>query len=132
MTIKDTKRLITSPDLINDLVYHDITKMQREVGPLWRYMDGSMVSEADVTVLVREVERDVPEDSDVGPSVHKHDVNQLYCLLGEIKIEVTLEGEKHLVKGPASILVPAGTNHAIRFAGGKGYLVNVLSKATYG
>ena len=132
MTIKDTKRLITSPELIKELVYHDIGTMQGEVGPLWKYMDHSMVPESDVTVLVREVERDVPEDSDIGPSLHKHEVNQLYCLIGEIKVEVTLQDEKHLVKGPASILVPAGTNHAIRFAGGKGYLVNVLSKATYG
>ena len=132
MIIKHTKRLITAPKLISELVYHDVRKMEREVGPLWKYMDSSMVPESDVTVLVREVEREVPEDSDVGPSPHKHEVNQLYCLIGEIKVEVTLEDEKHLVRGPASILVPAGTNHAIRFAGGKGYLVNVLSKATYG
>ena len=132
MIIKDTKRLIVTPKLISELVYHDVRKMEREVGPLWKYMDSSMVAESDVTVLVREVEREVPEDSDVGPSLHKHEVNQLYCLIGEIKVEVTLEDEKHLVKGPASILVPAGANHAIRFAGGKGYLVNVLSKATYG
>ena len=57
MTIKDTKRLITSPNLINDLVYHDITKMQREVGPLWKYMDGSMIPESDVTVLVRDISK---------------------------------------------------------------------------
>jgi hypothetical protein len=117
MTIKDTKRLIASPKLINELVYHDITKMQREVGPLWKYIDDSMVPESYVTVLVREMERDIPEDSDAGPSPHTHDVNQLYCLLGEMKIEVTPESEKHLVKGPASTLVPADTNHAIRFAG---------------
>jgi len=130
MTSKHTKRFVVVPELIGKLVYHDVSKMEREVGPLWKYMDSTLVPETDVTVLVRKVERD-PGASNVGPSVHKHDVNQLYCLIGEFELEVTLGAEKHLVKGPASILVPAGMDHAIRFVGGKGYLVNVLSRATY-
>lgn len=130
MISKDTKTFIAAPELISKLVYHDVSKMEREVGPLWKYMDSTLVPETDVTVLVRKVERD-PGASDVGPSVHKHDVNQLYCLIGEFELEVTLGAEKHLVKGPASILVPAGMDHAISFVGGKGYLVNVLSRATY-
>ena len=129
--MNETKRFIVTPQLIGDLVHHDITKMEREVGPLVKYMDSSMVPETDVTVLVREVEKD-PEASDVGPSVHKHDGNQVYCLVGEIELEVTLGSDKHLVKGPASILVPAGMDHAIRYVGGKGHLVNILSKASYG
>jgi len=132
MTLNDMKRFIVTPKPIEELVYHDITKMEKAVGPLWKYMDESLVPESDVTVLIREVERDVPEDSDIGPSVHTHDVNQLYCLIGKFKLQVTLGHEKHLVEGPASILVPAGTEHAIRFAGGTGILVNVLSKTAYG
>ena len=92
------------PQAIKELVHHDIPKMEQEIGPLFKLM---------------------------GPSPHTHEVNQLYCLLGDLELEVMLGVEKHRVKGPASILVPAGLQHAIRFAGGKGYLVNVLSGGRY-
>lgn len=89
------------------LVYHDVSKL---------------VPEADATVLARKEERD-PGTSDVGPSVYRHGANQLYCLIGEFELEVTRGAEQHLVKGPGSILVPVGMDHAIRFVGGKGYLL---------
>ena len=131
MSNTKTKRLIVKPKVIEELVFHDISKMEKATGPLLRFMDASMVPEADVTLLVRKVEREISEDSEIGPSLHSHDVNQLYCLLDDFKLEVTLGNDKHTVQGPASILVPAGTKHAIRFAGGTGYLVNVLSKGRY-
>ena len=130
MTPSGIERFIVKPQKIEELVHHDIRKMEEEVGPLFRYMSREMVPEADVTLLVRRIERD-PEASDVGPSLHRHAANQLYCLLGELEVEVTIEDEKKIVKGPASILIPAGANHAIRFLAGKGYLVNVLSGASY-
>jgi hypothetical protein len=89
-----------------------------------------MVPEADVTVLVRKIDR-APRMQDVGPSPHRHEVNQLYCLLGDIEVEVTIDNKKETVMGPASILIPAGKSHAIRFITGRGYLVNVLSGVTY-
>jgi len=131
MASKETGRLIVVPQRIGELVYHDVARMEQEIGPLWKYMDSELVPEADVTVLVREVKRNVSEDLKAGPSLHKHEVNQLYCLLGEVKLEVTLGTDKHMVQGPAAVLVPAGMTHAIRYAGGKGYLVNVLSGASY-
>jgi len=132
MSNRDSKRLIVKPNVIEELVHHDIAKMEKATGPLIKFMDGSMVDEADVTVLFRKIEGDVSEDSEIGPSLHDHDVNQLYCLLDEFKLEVTIGEEKQMVEGPASILIPAGTRHAIRFAGGTGYLVNILSKGEYG
>jgi hypothetical protein len=111
------KRFIVKPQAIEELVHHDIPKMEQEIGPLFKFMDREMVPESDVTLLVRQVNREVKDE--------------LYCLLGDVELEVMLGAEKHRVKGPASILVPAGMQHAIRFAGGKGYLVNVLSGARY-
>jgi hypothetical protein len=125
------KRYIVKPQTIEELVHHDISKMEQEIGPLFKFMDREMVPESDLTLLVRKVNRKEKEELSVGASPHTHDVNQLYCLLGDFELEVMLGNEKHRVKGPASILVPAGLRHAIRFAGGKGYLVNVLSGAHY-
>jgi len=130
MTSLGIHRFIVKPQKIEELVHHDIRKMEEEVGPLFRYMSREMVPEADVTLLVRRIERR-PHAPDVGPALHQHGVNQLYCLLGDLEVEVTIEAEKEIVKGPASILIPAGKNHAIRFIAGSGYLVNVLSGASY-
>lgn len=123
-------RFIVKPVRIEELVHHDIPQMEREVGPLFRFMNRDMVPEADVTLMVRIIERD-PRESNVGPHPHHHEGNQLYCLLGEVEVEVTIEDETANVKGPASIFIPAGKAHAIRYRGGRGYLVNVLSRGEY-
>jgi hypothetical protein len=128
---KEIERFIVQPLRIEELIYHDISRMETEVGPLFRFMDREMVSESDVTVLVREVRKEVSKNAGVGPSLHRHDSNQIYCLLGDLAVEVTLDRQKKLVQGPASILIPAGTEHAIRFSGGKGFLVNILSRSEY-
>jgi hypothetical protein len=131
MEKKKMQKYIVRPQLIEELVHHDIYRMEKGVGPLFKFMDQQMVKESDVTVLVRKVEKEPAQDLIIGPSLHKHEVNQLYCLLGDLELEVTLRDEKHRVKAPTSILVPAGIDHAIRFLKGKGYLVNVLSGAKY-
>jgi len=131
MEKKKMQKYIVRPRLIEELVYHDISRMEKGVGPLFKFMDQQMVKESDVTVLVRKVEKEPPQGLVIGPTLHKHEVNQLYCLLGDTELEVTLRDEKHRAKAPASILVPAGIDHAIRFLKGKGYLVNVLSGAKY-
>lgn len=125
------EKYIVKPQRIGQLVHHDIAKMEREAGSLWRFMENTMVPDADATVLVRKVEHELDETSQVGPEPHVHSVSQFYCLLDEIKLEVTLGQEKHMVKGPATIMVPAGTKHAIRFVGGTGYLVNILLQGSY-
>ena len=128
---KEIERFIVKPHRIEELIYHDISRMETEVGPLFRFMDREMVSESDVTVLVREVRKEVSKKAGVGPSLHRHDSNQIYCLLGDLVVEVIMGSEKKLVQGPASILIPAGTEHAIRFSGGRGFLVNILSRSEY-
>jgi len=125
------EKYIVKPQRIEELIHHDISRMEKGVGPLFKFMDREMVEESDVTVLVRYVEKEPPQDLVIGPALHKHEVNQLYCLLGDIELELTLGDEKHRAKAPVSILVPAGTDHSIRFVGGKGYLVNILSGAKY-
>ncbi len=124
-------RFIVKPLRLEELVYHDISRMEAEVGPLFRFMDAEMVPESDVTVLVRDVRKEVSGEAGAGPALHRHDANQIYCLVGELSVEVIMGSEKKLVQGPASILIPAGAEHAIRFAGGRGFLVNILSRSAY-
>ena len=125
------EKYIVEPERIDKLVHHDIKKMEEEAGSLWRFMESTLISEADITVLVRRVEQELDQSSEVGPDLHVHDVNQYYCLLDEFSLEATLGDEKKVVTGPATIMVKAGTAHKIRFIGGTGVLVNVLCKGKY-
>ena len=131
MAGKETSRFIVVPQRIREEAYHNIAQVEKEVGPLWKYMDSEMVLESDVTAEVQEVVRDPSEGLDVGPSLHKHEANQLFCLVGDVKVEVTLGADKHMVTGPAAILVPAGMDHTLRVLGGRGYMFEVLSSASY-
>lgn len=130
MTPPGMQRLIVKLQKIEELVHHDIGKMEEEVGALFQYMRRQMVAEADLTLLVRQIERD-PHSGQMGPSPHRHEANQLYCLLGDIEVEVIIENERATVKGSASILIPVWKTHAIRFISGMGFLVNVLGDASY-
>jgi len=105
--------------------------MEREIGPLFKFMDREMIPESDVTVLVRQVERVVSKESNLGASTHDHDRDELYCLLDDVEMEITLGTDTYLVKAPSSVLVPAGMKHATRYAGGKGYMVTILSGESY-
>lgn len=122
---------ITTPKRIEALVHHDISRMEHEAGSLWRFMECTMISEADVTILVRKVEREVEGHRRVGPEPHAHQVSQYYCLLDPLILEVSMGSEIRTVTGPATIMVPACTTHSIRFLGGEGYLVNVLRQNRY-
>ena len=125
-----TQRLIVVPELVDQLLYHDLSRTELEIGPLNRYMDRSLVQEADTTMLVREVKGVFPEyKPHVEP--HIHDVSEIYGIIGDLTVEVILEGERHRVRGPVCIFVPAGMMHAIHYVEGSGYLVAVLRKGMY-
>ena len=63
---------------------------------------------------VREV-KEVPSDLESHVEPHKHDVSQLYGIIGEITVEVILDGERHEVKGDHSLRIHSSryyTRHA--------------------
>ncbi len=129
MTSK-TDRFIVSPQPIEELVYHDMPQMKRVPGSHNTFMDSSLVRAADILLHVREV-KEVPSDLKSHVEPHKHDVSQLYGIIGELTIEVILDGERHEVKGPACVFIPAGTTHTLRLLKGNGYLLAILRKGKY-
>ena len=48
---------------------------------------------------------------------------QAFNLIGDLTVEVTLDGEKHEVSSPAAVFVPAGMMHTIFPLKGSGYVV---------
>ena len=62
---------------------------------------------------------------------HRHDASQLYGIIGDLKVEVFLEDERHEVQGPACIFIPAGMKHVLREMSGSGLLVVVVTQGKY-
>ena len=125
-----TDHLIVKAQLIEDLVFHEVERAQREIGPLYNFMEDCLVPDADICIHAREV-RQVPPDYQAHVAPHKHEVSSVYSIFGDLTMEITLEDEKHLVTGPASVFIPAGMNHAVRPVKGTGYLVMVIKGGKY-
>lgn len=125
-----TDRFIINPRIHKDFMYHDITRAAEEIGVGYRYIDNSMLPEADICVGVQEVKQ-VPRNFKPFIEPHKHQINQFYGIIGELSIEVTLDDERHEVNSPASIFIPAGLSHTFRPLKGSGYVVVVLRTGEY-
>ncbi len=120
-----------SPAIVRELLYHDMARAERELGPLLKFMDATIVEEADLVIHVRQVEKDPPNESKSTVDMHHHDESEVYCFLGDLKAEVTLGEEKHLVSAPAAVFIPAGMDHRIRYISGPGYMIGVVRSPKY-
>ena len=125
-----TNRFIVKPLIRDELKYHDIERAKREIGLGYIFMDTRLVEEADVHIGLQEV-KSVPPDFESFIEPHTHEVSQCYAIIGELTIEVTLEGERHEVEGPASIFIPPGMEHTFRPVRGNGYVVIVMTSKEY-
>ena len=124
-----TDYLIVKPRIHEELVYHDMERARKEIGLPYHYMGNTLVQGADVHVGLQEIKK-VPDDFEfVEP--HEHDVSQFYGIIGNLRVEVLLEDERHEIDGPASIFIPAGMRHTFRPLKGSGYVMIVLRKGEY-
>jgi len=128
MTSK-TNRLIVSPKPAEQLAAHDMSKFRRAGGSLDIYMDSSLVPEADTVLLVSDVKGVTQSGHHIEP--HKHDVSEIYGVIGDVTMEVLLEDERHEVTGPACVFIPAGMTHRCRVLHGNGVIVGIVRKGKY-
>lgn len=126
----ETDRYIVPGQVTGEVIYHDMARAMKEIGPNYDYMDSAWVPEADVHLAVRHVEQ-VPPDFKPYIDPHTHPVNQVYGISPGLTCEVILEGEKHEVTGPAGVFIPAGMMHTLWPRRGKGYFVVVTSGGEY-
>ena len=125
-----TDRFVVRPQLTGEIAHHDMSRARQEMGPSYNYMDQSLVPEADIVVHLTEV-RQVPSDFSPYVEPHQHEVSSFYGIVGELTVEVTLDGERHEVTGPASVFIPPGVMHSIRPLRGKGQMIIVLRRGNY-
>ena len=129
MTSK-TDRFVAAARPIKQLAYHDYTTLEPEDRTSKLMMDSSLVPEADITVVGGRKEIKPGRYWSV-PEPHKHEVSELYMILGDLTVEVILDGEGHEVTGPACVFVPAGMMHTIRMIRGSGYSFGILRAGKY-
>jgi hypothetical protein len=128
---KKTDHWIIRPKPVEEIPHHDMSQFerQRDIIPL-NYLDVSLIPEADLVVHVSEVKR-VPADFKPYVTSHKHEVSSFYGLIGDLTVEVILDGERHEVTGPASIFIPPEVMHSIRPLSGQGYMIIILRRGNY-
>ncbi len=127
-----TERFIVAPPPVTGEVpfHHDAARVQAGLGIPYTYMDSSLVPEADIRLVVRYI-KNVPTDFKPYVEPHKHEVSQLYALIGDLTYDVTLEGERREVTGPAAIFIPAGVVHTIHPLRGSGYIAIITRAGQY-
>ncbi|MFC1940846.1 hypothetical protein ACFLWL_00305 [Chloroflexota bacterium] len=118
-------RFIASPEPAPEEVpYHNMRQAADMLGPQYTYMSSSLVPEADMAFTLRHVER-VPPGFKSDDEPHKHDVSQLYAIIGKLNVAVILDGGRYEVNGPAAVFIPAGIAHTAHPLSGSGYLAVV-------
>lgn len=123
---KKNQRLITSAQPVDALVYHNMNRLRKAGGgaALFKYLDATLVKEADIAIFGREIKNATETDRYVEP--HAHDVSEVHLFLGNLAGEALLDGEKYEITAPGCVFTPAGTVHSIRVTKGSGNLVVIL------
>ena len=127
-----TEHFIIAPPPVTGEVplHHDAARVQEGLGIPYTYMDSSLVPEADMRFVARYI-KNVPPDFKPYVEPHKHDVSQLYVLVGDLTYEITLEDERHEVTGPATVFIPAGMTHSLHPLRGSGYIMTLVRTGKY-
>jgi len=130
MNKKETRRYVLQPKEVEPVPYHDIEKAKKAVASANILLDNSMTPDADMVIHVAEYRNlQKPVDTYVDP--HKHAFSSFYGVIGDLTIEVTLEGDRYEVSGPGSVFIPPGMMHSIRALKGDGHVLIVLRNGKY-
>jgi quercetin dioxygenase-like cupin family protein len=125
-----TDRYIVRPRIVGDIAHHDMSRVRRELGSPYVYMEDSLVPEADMVVHVTDI-KEVPLDFKPYVEPHEHEVSSFYGIVGELTVEVLLDDEEHEVTGPASVFIPPGVKHAVCPRRGKGQMIVIIRRGNY-
>ena len=111
--------------------YHETsTRIDRELGPGLSYASNNLVPGADMRIGVRKIKQ-VPPNYVSHLAPHKHEVSEVYGVIGDLTVEFILDGETREVTGPASMFIPAGMMHTYRPVRGSGYFMIVYRGGDY-
>ncbi|MFC1919228.1 hypothetical protein ACFLWX_00345 [Chloroflexota bacterium] len=124
-----TDHLIATPRKAEQLPFHS-AKAEQMKATDWVYMDSSLVPESDLLINIRKVDF-VPPGLPPETEPHSHEASSSYCVIGDVTLEVIIEGNTHRISGPGSVFIPAGARHQARVIAGSGYIMMVLRNGEY-
>jgi hypothetical protein len=112
---------IVKPKPLGDLPHHEMDKVKQAM-QAFIYLNDSLVPGADMVIHIGEI-KNLTAPFQPYVDQHKHDVSSAYALIGDLTLEVIIEGEKKEVSGPAGVFIPPGKMHSVRPLRGTGYFI---------
>ena len=127
------KKLTVKPQELAELAHHVEGHLPAAYGPRLFHLGAGLVPDADVFITSRSVTGlEAPAEPNVLP--HRHKVSQTYVFLSpdnSLEVEVQIEGQRELVRAPASTFIPAGAEHALRILRGTGTVLSIVRSGNY-
>lgn len=93
--------------------------------------------DSEVYIALRRIKELEPERAKDYIIPHKHNVDSYFLFFGEnedlsgLEVEVMNNNERLIVRSPASIYIPVGTEHWHKPVSGSGYLMTIVLKGNY-
>ena len=97
----------------------------------YRYLNKAIAPWCDVALAVYRVNKEVPQDLSTFMKPHIHGAIETYAVIGNLTIEIDIEGEKHRISGeglpgPSTLIIPPGLKRTRRYLRGTGYVIVIL------
>lgn len=128
-----SRDLIVEPREQAHLANHVESVLPAAYGPRLLHLSNDLVAGADLFITSRSVcALAEPAEPNVLP--HTHTVSQTYMFFSDdrsLELEVELAGRRTLVRAPASVFIPAGTEHALRILRGTGTVLSIVRSGQY-
>ncbi len=125
--------LTVKPQELAELANHVESHLPAAYGPRLFHLGNGLVSQADVFITSRSV-TNLAEPAEPNVLPHRHKVSQTYLFMSpddSLEVEVEIEGQRSLVRAPASTFIPSGTEHALRILRGTGTVLSIVRSGIY-
>jgi hypothetical protein len=129
----DANKLTVQPQTLAELANHDESHLPAAYRPRLLHLGADIIPEADLFITSRSVEQ-LAEPAEPNVHPHRHAVSQTYLFLsddGSLEVEVEIEGERKIVRAPATSFIPAGNMHALRILRGTGTVISIVRSGHY-
>lgn len=129
----NVRSLTREPRVLANLANHEEDKLPDAYRPRQLHLSREQVPEADLFITSRTVDALAgPAEPNVSP--HRHEVSQTYMFVSDdasLEVLVEIEGERELVKAPATTFIPAGMMHSLQILRGSGTVISIVRSGTY-
>jgi len=128
--LKQTYGFEVVPEIVPEYGCVAVSKEEEEeYVTCFRYLNKELAPWADISLVVHRVNKEIPPELSTLPKPHAHETVETYAVIGDLTIEIDVEGEKYQLSGkggPATIVIPPGVKRCRRYLGGTGYVIAIV------